>query len=327
MASVLVSTGLSVGALTAQARTEPAARPGVESAATTCPPDTAAPSREQMQQDRQQARDRGLLWRLDKDGRTSYLYGTLHVGKAAWVHPGPRLREALAAVDTLALELDPTDPAVQQGVLRAMLVPSRPLPGALRQRMVAQRDAACLPGAAFDRMHPVMQVMTLSMSVARRAGLDVAYGSEPWLAARAKAAGLQVVSLETVERQMQALMPPDKGGQEADLVASALSQLEANRMGPVLRRMVQAWEAGDLPAFESYADWCECVATPAEVELYQRINDERNPDMATAIDALHTRGQRVFAAVGALHMTGVAGLPKLLTQRGYRVQRVTMTSR
>jgi hypothetical protein len=56
--------------------------------------------------------------------------------------------------------------------------------------------------------------------------------------------------------------------------------------------------------------------------LLRRLNDERNPNLAARIDALHARGQRVFAAVGALHMTGPRALPALLAQRGYRVERV-----
>jgi hypothetical protein len=54
----------------------------------------------------------------------------------------------------------------------------------------------------------------------------------------------------------------------------------------------------------------------------KRLTDERNAPMAERIDALHTEGKRVLAAVGALHMTGKQGLPKLLAARGYAVQRL-----
>ena len=36
------------------------------------------------------ARDRGFLWKLEKDGRTSWLYGTVHVARLEWAFPGPR---------------------------------------------------------------------------------------------------------------------------------------------------------------------------------------------------------------------------------------------
>jgi hypothetical protein len=39
---------------------------------------------------------------------------------------------------------------------------------------------------------------------------------------------------------------------------------------------------------------------------------------------LHAQGQRVFAAVGALHMTGPNALPVLMAGRGYHVERVLL---
>ncbi len=44
--------------------------------------------------------------------------------------------------------------------------------------------------------------------------------------------------------------------------------------------------------------------------------------MAARIDALHGDGKRVLVAVGALHMTGERGLPKLMAARGYTVERL-----
>ena len=53
-----------------------------------------------------------------------------------------------------------------------------------------------------------------------------------------------------------------------------------------------------------------------------RLVDARNPALAADIDALHTSGKRLFAAVGSLHMVGPGGLPARLAKRGYRVERI-----
>src|SRR5690349_14955524 len=50
-----------------------------------CPPTAQDPTPEQVPQLMESARDRGMLWRLTKDGRTSHLYGTLHVGRLEWL--------------------------------------------------------------------------------------------------------------------------------------------------------------------------------------------------------------------------------------------------
>ena len=66
---------------------------------TRCPPPPAPPSTAPAQASPAEARDRGLLWRIRKDGRDSWLFGTLHVGRPEWSVPGPVLRQALAGSD------------------------------------------------------------------------------------------------------------------------------------------------------------------------------------------------------------------------------------
>jgi hypothetical protein len=90
----------------------------------------------------------------------------------------------------------------------------------------------------------------------------------------------------------------------------------------MLGRLVAAWERGDLEALEDYPRWCECAHDEAERALLRRLNDERNPHLARGIAELHLRGRRVFAAVGALHMTGPQALPRLLQAQGFSVERV-----
>jgi uncharacterized protein YbaP (TraB family) len=94
----------------------------------------------------------------------------------------------------------------------------------------------------------------------------------------------------------------------------------------VWRRLAQAWADGDLGALEDYPNWCRCADTESQRALLRRLNDERNAAMAERIDALHGQGRRVFAAVGALHMTGPQALPLLLAQRGFEVQRVGLST-
>jgi len=53
----------------------------------------------------------------------------------------------------------------------------------------------------------------------------------------------------------------------------------------------------------------------------------RNPGIAARLDELHRGGQRVFAAAGILHMVGDGALQKLLTERGFTVERVPLGRR
>jgi uncharacterized protein YbaP (TraB family) len=220
----------------------------------------------------------------------------------------------------VAMEIDPTDPQLAARLQQA----ARDAPAVdatLRQRLLAQAAAACLPPEALQGLHPMLQLMTLTLLQARQDALDAAFSQELMLASAARAAGLPIVALESVQQQIGAMLPAD-AAQMQRLLEQSLDQLERGRASPVLRRLAEAWAAGDLDTLESYAQWCECADTDEQRAWLRRLNDERNAHLAAGIDALHTRGQKVFAAVGALHMTGAQALPRLLQLRGYTVQRL-----
>ena len=268
--------------------------------------------------------DRGLLWRLTRDGHSSWLFGTLHVGKPAWSRLGPRVTAALQARDLLAVEIDPGDPALAQQLAEAG--PPLRLPTDLQDRLARAFERACIAPASLAALHPLLQLTTLTVLEARWLGLDAAYAQELLLLARSRREGpagaaLRVLALETAAQQKSALLPDDPAEVLATL-EQGLAQLEDQRGRQVLARLALAWERGDLAALATYEAWCDCATSEADRTFMRRLNDERNPALAEGIAAQHHAGRRVFAAVGALHMTGPAGLPLLLAQRGFRVERI-----
>ena len=285
-----------------------------------CPPPTQTLTETTLRDGLTHAADHGFIWRISKDGRTSFLYGTIHAAKFEWMFPGPTVYEALRSSDTLALELDVLDPDI-----RARLVAgTRPtgdekLPPALTERIARLMASQCVDAGAWSAMAPELQIASLSVMVARRDGFDPAYAIDLVLDLVARDLGKPVVSLESPEGQMQALRAPDRDGL-VELVTSGLDDLESGRERPLLLRIANAWTSSDYAELASYESWCECLRTPADRAAMKRLLDDRNPGLADAIDALHASGKRVFAAVGSLHMTGANGLPALMRQRGYKVE-------
>jgi uncharacterized protein YbaP (TraB family) len=303
---------------------QPAAQaaPSAPVADSGCPPLAQMPTPEQMQQAQAAAKDRGALWRLRKDGRVSYLYGTVHVGKLAWAAPGPQLKAAMAATEVLAVEVDPTAPGFMAEVQAAQARAARlELTPADQARLDAEADAACVPRAALAALHPLMQAITYVTLSGRRDGLDPAFSQEAVLIGAARALGRPVVALETVAGQMAALLPGDSGEARA-MLGGVLDSLKSHESRTTVRRLSQAWERGDLDAMASPAALCECTPTAEDLRLMRRVNDERNPNLADRIAAEHAKGKPVLAAVGTLHMTGPKALPALLQQRGFEVERL-----
>ncbi|MGZ8260377.1 MAG: TraB/GumN family protein [Caldimonas sp.] len=287
-----------------------------------CPPQPVPLDADRVAAGMRDARDHGFLWSIARDGRTSYLYGTIHAARPEWMFPGPRTVAALAASDTLALELDLLDAEVQARVASALKVRgATPLPPALAARLERRLVAECMDPAKWRSLAPEFQVTSLAVMAARREGLDPAYAVDLVLGLTARHLGKKTVSLETPEAQIAALVMPSRPATIA-LVDSSLDMLESGRARPLLLRMAAAWSGSDLAELEGYERWCDCLNTAAERAAMERLLDDRNPLLAAAIDALHAAGGSVFAATGSLHMVGPRGLPALLRERGYAVEAV-----
>ena len=291
-----------------------------------CPPVTVQPSPEMVQDGMRNARDHGFLWRIVKGGHTSYLYGTIHVAKFEWMFPGPDVMQALRATDTMALELDMLDPDIQGRMIHGMqAMHSLAIPASLQQRMRRQAEALCIPYDNIARLTPEFQITTLTIMVGRWEGLDAAYAIDGVLAGIGHKAKKNMVSLETPEAQIQ-MLQMQSPQETAAFVDDGLDDLESGRARTTFRRIARVWAESDYEELAHYDEWCDCLNSEVERKEMKRLLDERNPNLAERIDALHASGKRVFAAVGSLHMFGPMGLPVLLAQRGYRVERVDLKS-
>lgn len=289
-----------------------------------CPPAPVPFSAEELQAATVSAQDHGLLWRLDKEGRSSYLYGTIHVARREWALPGPVVRTALQSVDRAAFELNLLDPDVLTRLQRAAQQrPGAPRLPAEEARQIEQAARhACVQGS-LDGLRPELQVVTLVSLALRRDGFDPAWGIDHWLMQRASAQGLPIVSLETPEQQVS-LMVHEQPSAVLAAVRQGLQELQGEASRAVVRRLVQAWADSRSDELETFAQWCACQDTEADRAQHRTTVDARNPAMADRLAALHHQGHTVFAAVGALHMVGQAGLPQQMARRGFTVVQIPL---
>jgi len=271
--------------------------------------------------------DHGMLWRITRDGLSSYLYGTLHLGRSEWLVPGPGLTQAWTETQVLATEVDMSDPAAlsasisalkKDGPSAALLSPSQ------AQRLMAIATTACVPAAyvqALANEHPLLQLTTLSALMAKRDGLEIAFGQDFVLTSLAVNNHRPVVGLETVQEQMKALTTASPADMKA-MIQESLEELEDPASRQAMVKLSVAWADGDLDTLGHYEDWCNCANSPAARQWIQRLNDGRNGPLAERIAALHAKGKSVLVAVGALHMTGPKALPTLLAAQGFKVERI-----
>ena len=295
---------------------------GPSVAAVSCPPALVAPTPEMIQNGMSNARDHGFLWRISKDGRVSYLYGTIHLARFDWMFPGKQVMQAIRATDTIALELDMLDKNIQADMAKGMAkLHSKALPAVLVKRMRKQAELNCIPYDSIASLIPEFQVVALTMTVGRKVGLESGYAIDAVLAGIGHKAKRNMVSLESAELQISALQMKNTSDMLA-FVENSLIDLETDRSLKMLDRIAKYWDEANYTEMERFNEWCDCLNTEIERVMMKRLLDDRNPAMALKIDALHASGKQVFAAVGSLHMFGPLGLPTLMAQRGYQVEKL-----
>ena len=292
-----------------------------DAAPAACPPPALPIDAEQFRSGlRDAVTDHGFLWRIERDGHASYLYGTMHLANPEWMYPGALTKQAITASDTVALELDILDPSISARLGASLKMRAGDdLPADLAARLDRRMFMECMEPAQYASLAPEVRVMILSMTASRRFGVDSAYGIDGVLAAAGRVMAKNVLSLETPESQAALLRSPT-AEKAAETVRGALDGLESGQYAALSARLVKAWRTSDLATLEDYPSWCECRRNDAEREAMKAVVDDRNLFLAAKIDALHTEGQSVFAAVGSLHLLGPVGLPALMRERSFRVE-------
>jgi len=271
------------------------------------------------------AHGRGALYRVQHDGHTAWLFGTVHVGRPDFAPLGSTVERALAQAGRLVLELDIRDNApLQQAMSRHGLYPQH---DDIEQHVSADTlaqlqhtlDDFDIPFAQVRRMKPWLIANLLLGLDLDRHGYRRRDAAEYLLLAAAP--GKPVQELESVDYQMSLFDGMDEALQE-DYLRETLAELGNGQALQKTRALLDAWAAGDSTTLDAH--WQELLAENTRTaEFTQRVLlGQRNPAMADKVEALLRTEDSSFVGVGMLHLLGEGGLPALLRQRGYRVERV-----
>jgi len=261
----------------------------------------------------------GLIYQISRDSVPSgFLVGTMHSGDARVMAMLDRLAPLIEQVDVVAIEVLP-DALTMLAFEAATKLPAGE---SLRDLVGAERFESLCPAATqrgisttrFDRLKPWAAAVTLGMPVAEEGGkfLDL----EIYLTALNRQR--RAVGLETVAEQLAVFegMPQRLQLAFLDAVIEDLDQLPE-----LLEQLTQSYLEGDLDQLDRLSR-AQHEAMPAELVHWfeDRLIAWRNARMLRRLAAL-LEGNSVFAAVGALHLSGETGLLAGLTRLGFEVER------
>jgi len=256
-----------------------------------------------------------LLWAATKDGKTTYLLGTIHVGVDAEAQLPDVVFDKLDASPAFAMETDLNDPVLGH-------LGERRRGGTLHDELGPvywrKLEAQLSPGLArrVDDKQAVIAATLLSLK-----DLPPTPPMDGTLHIRASERKKRLVYLEPAATEAAVL----ESVMDLKMLKSMLDEPAA---GPKqLKEMLDAYLAGDPDAIARANDSERTVAlahgyTAAEYDaVMDKLLYQRNAAWIAPIEKLHEAGGG-FVAVGALHLSGKRSVLELLAKRGFAIERV-----
>jgi hypothetical protein len=281
-----------------------------------------------------------FIWKVEKDGKASYLFGTIHVGIPIGKLPWNVLMK-LKSVKTVVAEADPalvsgsdqgedspiqkllrqkqSDLLLPEGKNLSDLISKESFDIFLKDTRLPEEFAENLSPYGAKFFYDFMS-LAISLNVVPEGNLD----SDIIKIARDR--GQQVEFLEgseEVDRFMADALGFDeklaKSYKPKDVENFLLNEAKASRQ-QVLRglfSMIIAYKTGSISNIERQAErYLDQVPN-----LRGKLIDERNKAWMKNLSPVLANGN-AFVAVGVMHFPGESGIVSLLKKDGYKVERL-----
>lgn len=286
-----------------------------------------------MEESKKLENTEAIFWKVEKAGaEPSYLLGTIHISDPRVTALSPKVKEALNAAKTVALEFVGGQEAAVAAMtasagqlliytdgkttLDAQLTPDE------FKKVQEIVEKTGLPAQLAGMLRPWIVNMLLAISDCERKKMD---GGAPALDMQiektASDAGKTLAGLETADQQLTAMtsIPED---QQIQMLKAALKY--ADRSNDMIETLVQMYLKRQIgAAMPLQIAMAAKTGTPAAAYdgFLKLLLTDRNARMRDSAKPLLDKGQ-AFIAVGALHMPGPKGLVALLREAGYTVTAV-----
>lgn len=260
------------------------------------------------------------MWLAEGASNRVYLLGSVHLLRRQ-DHPLPQVIDAAyddAETVYMELDMDDLDPLLMQATINrlGMLDEGTSLRDVMGEQRYAEALAAAeqldIPLAMLDRTEPWFAAITIEQLALARIGFDPTFGVEMHLLKKATVDGKEILGFESVEQQLGYLDELSLDAQR-ELLLQTLTESAAIR--EIMDDLISAWRSGDIDYLEKTL--LDDVA--GYPELYETIVADRNRLWVDTIDELLDHDDDYLVVVGALHLVGEDGVPRLLEQRGIRI--------
>jgi len=271
---------------------------------------------------------RFLMWKATSPTATVHLVGSIHIGDSS-MYPLPKeVESAFAAAKVLTVEINikNVDQAKTMAALQqlGMYGADDSLTKHLSPEALAALDEYCtkhgVPRTGMEQLKPWLVAVSIGAMAWQQAGEDPSLGIDMHFLNESKPPQ-RIDELETAESQLALFAGATEEEQQAMLLAILKM---GDRTKEMIKRVQAAYLSGDPEALQKILDELSDLGSKG---LTKKLLDDRNVMMASKVEEYLKGKDPVFVVVGAAHIVGDKGVAKLLRDKGYKVEQVTLEAK
>ncbi len=269
----------------------------------------------------------GYLWRVENDGTTVYLQGTIHIGTEDFYPFHDSIEEAYESADIVVPEVDISEVDLLSSLgstfMHGMYLDGSTIEDHISPDVYKKLDDTLDKyGLSVDLVgffKPWMLDATLTQLIAEE--LDYMHGVDMYFLERANEDGKEIIELESVSDQYDVL-----AGQSAEFQEQQLEET-LNSMENFEETMSQVFAVyldGDEDTLLQMLFPEDAEMDDEYAEYMKALNDDRNVKMAEKITEFleDGSGQTYFVIVGTAHLVKDPHIRTLLEEAGYDVEKI-----
>ncbi|MBW4967008.1 TraB/GumN family protein [Pseudoalteromonas sp. CR1] len=264
------------------------------------------------------------LYKIEKNGTTSYLFGTVHVGDASVKGLPENITQAIEQSNEVVVEVDIsklTPFEMQQRSMPLMMLKN----GKTLQTELSKQNYKKLKDyfakksidiAMFNTFKPWAVMVTMMQIEFQNAGFSDQTGIDKQVLAYAKEQNIKISELETLEQQLQ--MFDGMALLSNEMIEETFEQLAD--INTYFIKLVNAWKNGDMDTLTEYYNMSFDDSNYGEISEQVMLVSRNNKWIEQLVPRLSN--EKLFIAVGALHLPEQHGLIKQLKDKGFSVTRL-----
>lgn len=262
----------------------------------------------------------GVFYKVEKDGKTLYLGGSVHVAKDKYKFTKP-IEKAFDESTVLATEviMSNIENSIDDNIRKAFYFPQ----GDNLFNHLSKENEIKVRGfirelnlneAELIKFKPWLAGTTISQMQYSKAGISGNKGIDMYFTDKALKTHKKLDELETAKFQFDMFGSLTYEEQEKAHITTLKSTKETIEE---VNKLSDSIIKGDIDSLNT-----ELKSMDKNDKSYKTVILDRNINMANKIDQLIKNDEKYFVVVGAAHVVGDDGLVNLLTQKGYKVERL-----